>query len=104
MRRREFLIRGAAAAAGPIVARAAAFAAPVVTAVQPGALASADVIWSARTALGTIQAGGSAARIASSSNGKANAAAPDLHCVFAKEITLSAIPSLAVLHLSLIHI
>jgi len=99
VRRREFLIRGAAAAAGPIVARAAAFAAPVVTAVQPGALASADVIWSARTALGTIQAGGSAARIASSSNGKANAAAPDLHCVFAKEITLSAIPSLAVLHL-----
>jgi alpha-L-rhamnosidase len=99
LKRREFLIRGTAAAAAPIVARATLFAAPVTTAGQPAVLASAQIIWPAAEAPVAIQMGGAATHIASSSSGLPNSATPDLHCVFAKEITLSAVPSLAILHL-----
>jgi hypothetical protein len=99
LKRRNFLIRGAAAAAAPIVARATLFAAPVTAGGEPAVLASAQIIWPAAEAPVAIQMGGAATHIASSSSGLPNSATPDLHCVFAKEITLSAVPSLAILHL-----
>ena len=86
-------------AAAPIVARTAIFAAPVMATGEPAVLTSAQIIWSATASPVAIQSGGVAAHIASSSSGSSTSAVPDLHCVFAKEITLSAIPSHAILHL-----
>jgi alpha-L-rhamnosidase len=99
LKRREFLIRGAAAAAAPVVARAAALAAPVIATGPLAVLASAQIIWSAATSPVPIQSGGAAQGIASSSNGQPKPAESDLHCVFAKEVSLTAGPSLAMLHL-----
>ncbi len=99
LKRREFLIRCAAAAAAPVVARTATFAAPIIAG-TPDVLASARIIWSATTAPVAIRSGGAAEKIASSSDGPPEGAAQDLHSIFAKEITLSAVPSLAILHLS----
>jgi alpha-L-rhamnosidase len=99
LKRREFLIQGAAAAAAPVVARAAAFSGPVIGTGMSEVLASARIIWSASAAPVPIQSGGAAQGIASSSNGQPNATAADFHCVFAKEVSLAATPSLAMLHL-----
>jgi alpha-L-rhamnosidase len=99
LKRREFLIQGAAAAASPIVAGTATFVAPIMAAGPPTVLASAQIIWSAETAPVAIQSGGAAERISSSSDGSPKGATPDLHCVFAKEITLSTAPSLSIFHL-----
>lgn len=99
LKRREFLIRGAAAAAAPIVESATLFAAPGTAAGEPAVLASAQIIWSVTAAPVEIESEGTAAHIASSSSRAPKNYTPDLHCVFAKEITLSTVPSLAILHL-----
>jgi alpha-L-rhamnosidase len=76
----------------PIVAPAAMFAAQ-----QPTPLPSAQVIWSAASE--TVQLQGAAAGIASSSEARPQGVTGDLHCVFAREISLSAVRSHAILHL-----
>jgi hypothetical protein len=96
LKRRDFLIRGAAAAAVPVVVKKAIFAAPAVEE-QSTALASAQIICCAKSVPVPIQSGGSAEGIASSSD-RLRDSTPDLHCVFAKEFTLGEVPSSAILH------
>jgi len=98
LKRRDFLIRGAAAAAAPVVVRKAIFATPAVEEQQSITLASAQIICCARSVPVPIQSGGSAEGIASSSDGLRDST-PDLHSVFAKEFTLGEVPSSAILHL-----
>ena len=81
------------------MARAVAFAALPMAAGQPTVLGSAQIIWAATTAPVAIQSGGVANTIASSSTPAADSPTPDLHCVFAKEIALPTVPSLAIVHL-----
>ena len=97
LKRREFVVGGLAVAATPIVARAAALA--VSGKESEAALATARLIWCAVALPVPIEAGGSSGEIASSSDGQHRASTPDLHCVFAREIDLATVPSMAVLHL-----
>lgn len=92
LKRREFIVQGAAAVAVPIVAPAAIFPSE-----QPNPTASAQVIWSAVPE--AVQPKGAVAGIGSSSEGRPQSVTADLHSVFAKEIALSAVPSYAILHL-----
>ena len=97
VKRREFVVGGLALAATPILARAAGLAVPGKE--SEGALATARLIWCDTALPVPLEAGGSAGAIASSSDEQHQASTPDLHCVFAKEIDLAAVPSLAVLNL-----
>ena len=97
LKRREFVVGGLAVAASPVVAGAAALA---VAGTKPeAALATARLIWCATALPVPIDAGGSAAGIASSSDGQHQNSTPDLHCVFARTFDLATVPSLAILHL-----
>jgi alpha-L-rhamnosidase len=101
MKRRDFLIQGTAAVTAPMATRTGVFPRTMIAgqAESPSALASAHLIWSPSVTPVEIRSGGVAQGIASSSDGSSRAATPDLHCVFAKEITLSALPGFAMLHL-----
>ena len=99
LKRREFLVQSVAAMALPVAAPQAAFAAPVKAVIRGASLNSAQVIWSADARPVELLSGGRAEGIASSSNGSSTATTPDLHCVFAKEFTVSTAPSEAVIHL-----
>jgi alpha-L-rhamnosidase len=92
LKRREFIFHGAAAVAVPIVAPAAIFASQ-----QPSPLASAQVIWSAGPEAAVLET--ATAGSLSSSEGRPKVVMADFHCVFAREIALSVIPSYAILHL-----
>jgi len=92
LKRREFIVQGAAAVAVPIVAPAAIFPSE-----KPNPTASAQIIWSAVSE--AVQPKGAVAGIGSSSEGRPQSVTADLHSVFAKEIALSAVPSYAILHL-----
>jgi hypothetical protein len=92
LKRREFVIQGAAAVAAPIIVRAAIF--PLG---KPNPAAAAQVIWSAVSE--AFQSERAAAVSISSSEGRVQGVEADLHSVFAKEISLPAVPSYAILHL-----
>lgn len=99
MKRREFLVQSVAAMALPVAAPQAAFAAPVTAVLRDAVLDSAQVIWSANARPVELLSGGKAEGIASSSNGSSGDGTPDLHCVFAKESTVSASPNEALIHI-----
>jgi hypothetical protein len=93
LKRREFVIQGAAAVATPIIARAALF--PLKK--KPKPAAAARVIWSAVSE--AVQSERAAAGSISSSEGTVQGVEADLHSVFAKEISLSVVPSYAILQI-----
>ena len=82
-----------------MAARSAAFSSPAMLPRHVSALASARMIWATRRESVPLKTGGAAEGIASSSGGTLPNDLADLHCVFAKEVTLKAVPSIATLHL-----
>jgi hypothetical protein len=99
LKRREFLVQSVAAMTLPAAGRQAAFAAPGATLSGEAALNSAQVIWCADARPVELQSGGKAEGIAGSSSGPSSDRKVDFHCVFAREFTVSAAPSRAVIHL-----
>jgi len=104
MKRREFLVHGAAALALPAVGKGA-FAGEM--AARRGPLGGAQVIWAAESPAVALIAEGKAAEISSNFEGSGigvESALPadwntDHHCVFRKELTLMGAPGPAMLHL-----
>ncbi len=97
IKRREFLIQSAAAAAIPFFWRADTFA--EAQKMASSALSSAQIIWSAEVNPTPLLVEGSDRDRSSSPNGVPLNPTPDLHAVFAKKITLNSVPSKAILHL-----
>ncbi len=97
MKRRDFLIQTAVVAAAPAFRTAGAFV--PLRRESSSQLESAKLIWSAQQVPSPLLVEGSSRDLSATPDGVPLGPTPDLHSVFAREVTLNATPSHAILHL-----